>query len=104
MQPPRLGASGLFLLRVGRQRRNPPIRRIHNDRSPPGRNDPCSPVPPHVVIADSKIGLRIAVAAVSVVPFPRLPFVFRRFFLREEFFPRKLTRAFERRDRRVGPY
>ena len=94
---------GRALGRLRRQRRDSSVARIDNERRSPGRDDGRPAIPPRGVVADGKVGLGVAVAAVRVVSFPHLLFIFRRFFLREEFFPRKLKRAFERRDWRVGP-
>ena len=102
-QPPRLGPRGRFRLRLGRQRRNSPVARIHDERCPPRRDDASAPFPEQVVVAGGQIGLGIAVAAIGIVSFPRPFFKGSRFRLREELFPRELGGAFERRHGGVGP-
>ena len=85
------------------QRRNSPVARIDNQRRSPGRDNPGAPVPPRGVVADGKVGLGIAVAAIRVVSFPHPFFIIGRFRLREKLFPGELGRAFQRGHGRVGP-
>src|SRR5215471_5677457 len=80
------------------------IGRIYHDRSPPGRYDPRTAIPPEVVIADGKVGLRIVVPAIPVGTLPRLPFIFGRFLRCEELFVSQLQRTFERCECGVRPY
>ena len=102
-QRPRLGPRGRLLLRFGRQRRNPPIARIDDERGPPRRDDASAPLPEQVVVAGGKVGLCIAVAAIGIVALPRPFFIGSRFGLRQKLFPRELGGAFERRHGGVGP-
>src|SRR6266480_2477310 len=88
--------SVLSPLRLRRQRRNSPIRRIHNQRSSPSRDDLGSPVVPKLIVGNHSAWrvLRTALRWIDEITI-LAPIVFdlklRRFFRRKDLLPRQLT-------------
>src|SRR6185436_8463184 len=103
MQSSCFSAIRCQLLRIGRQRRNPPVWRIDNNRGPQGRDNLCSSIPPEVVVARRQVCRWINVATISVVTLAHLLLIGHRFIASKKLFAREFLRTLERRDRRIGP-
>ena len=70
-QSPRVGACRLALLRLGRQRRDPAVRRIDDERGLTAE-DARAAVPPEVVVGPRDVGIGAgALAAVLISPLER---------------------------------
>ena len=100
--PSGLGAVGISLLRLRLQRRDLPIGRIDNQRSPPAAHD-LSAIAPKFVIGADDIGIGRPIAAIAVGLVNRFLGVLESFAFGKKLFGGEVRRALQRRNRHVGP-
>ena len=98
---PCLDDGRVFLLRLGGERRQPAVRRIHNQRRALRANHLLVPVVPELVVVADDVGWRVLV----VIGFRRLLLLeLRRLIVVENLFPAERVGPFERCDGREVPH